>query len=157
MHNDGHRYSVGLGASTPIAWDDRVEANLEIWVTERGYPATTTAAGTATDGVTFQAASLAYGLRVHGAAAVRPYGLVALGFQGSRLRATTLATPTAEIKEETLEPMLHVGLGLEWRVGRDLFSLDWRRGYVQGDFTGFGGRDLDLGGEFLGIGLGHHW
>jgi hypothetical protein len=42
-------------------------------------------------------------------------------------------------------------------VGNDLFSLDWRHWFARGDFSEFDAHGLDVGGNYLGIGLGHRW
>jgi hypothetical protein len=157
LKNDGHRYSLGISASSPVAWNDRLDANMEIWITERGYAGTTTASAQATDSISLKAEALTYGLRIHTDSGLRPYGLLAVGFQATHLRTTARDDPSITVEEDSLEATAHVGLGLEWETGRDLFSIDWRRWYTQGDFTEFGVRDGKLGGDFLGIGLGHRW
>jgi hypothetical protein len=158
LRHDSHRYTVGFGASSALGGHDWLEANLEAWVTERGYAATVTAGGGATDTLTFQAAALAYGLRLRGTTRLRPYASLAAGFQASRLHARVLGgAPDLKVQEDTLEPTLHLGLGVEWQAGRDLFALDWRRWYAQGDFSTFAAREVDLGGDYLGISLGHRW
>ncbi len=156
LRNDSQRYTVGVSATSPVGWDKRLEADLEIWVNERGYPGAVTGAGEATDTLSYQATALTYGLRAHTLTAVRPYGLFTVGFQANRLEARLLASPV-NVKEETLVPTAQLGLGVEWVAGQDLFSIDWRHWFAKGDFTEFGTRGLDLGGNFIGIGLGHRW
>lgn len=157
LHDDSHRYTVGFDFSSPVAWDGRLEAVMEIWTDERGYSGATTAAGERTGTLTLGALALTYGVRARTLTDLRPYGLVAAGFQGNRLEGRTRADPSVTVKEENLVPAAQVGLGIEWEVGNDLVSLDWRHWFARGDFTEFDAHGLDLGGNYLGIGLGHRW
>jgi hypothetical protein len=158
LRDDSHRFSIGLGISSPIAWDGAVEANLEGWLTERSYSSTLSVTAGAAETMSFNAGSLSYGVRIHSPGAWRLYGLAAVGFQTSRLRTSiTTGGVLTTVEEEITTTVTQAGAGIEYRHGEDLFSLDWRRWYGEGDFGVFQLRDVDLGGEFIGISLGHGW
>lgn len=161
LHADSARYTVGLGASAPVALDGRLEANLELWLTERAYDTAVVPAplDTASNTTTFTAAALTYGLRLQPATGhLRPYAMANFGFQGSRLRTTGRAAGRSDaVEEEIITPTLHVGVGLVWIRGRDAFGIDYRRWFTEGEFRDFGIEDVQLGGEYLGVSLGTRW
>lgn len=161
LRGDSARYTVGLGASSPVALDGRLEANLELWLTERAYgtSATPPSLDTVSNTMTFTAAAITYGLRLQPAAGrLRPYVMANFGFQGSRLRTTgTAAGQSASVEEEIITPTVHVGAGVVWIRGRDAFGIDYRRWFAEGEFRDFGIEDAELGGEFLGLSLGTRW
>lgn len=161
LRSDSARYTIGMGAFSPIALDGLLAANLEIWLTERAYDTEVTppALDSASKSMTFTAVALTYGLRLQPASGrLRPYAMTGLGFQGSRLRTRGTAAGTAEtVEEEIITATAQVGIGLEWISGRDSFGIDYRRWFTEGEFRDFGIDDAQLGGEFLGLSLGARW
>lgn len=161
LRADSARFTVGLSASTPVAMEGALAANLEIWLTERDYDTTVVPPplDTASNTMTFSAAAITYGLRLQPASGrFRPYAITGLGFQGSRLRTTGVAAGVSDsVQEEIITPTAQVGAGVEWIQGRDSFGIDYRRWFTKGDFRDFGIDNAQLGGEFLGLSLGTRW
>lgn len=161
LNADSARYTVGLGASSPVALGGRLEANLEIWLTERAYDTSMTPPplDTASQTMTFTALAMTYGLRLQPASGpLRPYAMADFGFQGSRLRVTgTAAGQRTSVEETIITPTVHVGAGVVWIRGRDSFGLDYRRWFTEGEFRDFAIGRAQLGGEFIGLSLGTRW
>ncbi len=161
LRNDSPRFTVGLSASSPVALDGLLAANLELWLSERSYdtPALPPTLDTASNTTELTVAAITYGLRLQPlSGALRPYIMAAVGFQGSRLRTSgTAGGVPRTVEEETASPTAHLGVGVEWVVGRDSFGIDYRRWFTEGEFRDFGIDDTGLGGDYLGLSLGTRW